>query len=295
MPLILGEDRLIPGFEANLVGLRPGEYDGLRHHVPGRLPGAVAGRPAGPLPGRRSRSCARRSCPRRTTSSPARMGDYADLAELRADVAQRLERNALDRARHEFSDQIIDYAVANATIDLPDILVDQEVEVMHDEFRTTLARQGIARGGLPQGDRADRGRTCTPSSGRAPSSGPRCSSSCRRSPRPRASTVPDAEVEAQVELRAGSLRGPEDRPLLRVRARTQLHPQHAAPDAGRRDAGGPLAGRPSRASGAAASRGRRAVRRRRARSRGGGLDRRHRSRGDPGCPNPPPRADAGDA
>ena len=25
MPLILGEDRLIPGFEANLVGLRPGE------------------------------------------------------------------------------------------------------------------------------------------------------------------------------------------------------------------------------------------------------------------------------
>jgi trigger factor len=63
---------------------------------------------------------------------------------LRADIADRLGRNALDHARHEFADRIIEYAVANATIELPDILVDQEVEVMHDEFRSTLVRQGIA-------------------------------------------------------------------------------------------------------------------------------------------------------
>ena len=31
-----------------------------------------------------------------------------------------------------------------ATIDLPDVLVDQEVEVIHDELRSSLARQGIA-------------------------------------------------------------------------------------------------------------------------------------------------------
>ena len=62
---------------------------------------------------------------------------------LRADIRARLQRNALDRARHAFADRIIEYAVANATVELPDILVDQEVEVMHDEFRATLARQGI--------------------------------------------------------------------------------------------------------------------------------------------------------
>jgi hypothetical protein len=72
------------------------------------------------------------------------MGEYADLPALRADVDDRLRRNALDRARHDFADRIIEYAVANATIDLPDVLVDQEVEVMHDEFRSSLARQGIA-------------------------------------------------------------------------------------------------------------------------------------------------------
>jgi FKBP-type peptidyl-prolyl cis-trans isomerase (trigger factor) len=63
---------------------------------------------------------------------------------MRSAIKERLERNALDKARHHFSDRIIEYAVANSTIDLPDILVDQEVEVMHDEFRGALARQGIS-------------------------------------------------------------------------------------------------------------------------------------------------------
>ncbi|HCS59451.1 MAG TPA: hypothetical protein DIW80_21860 [Gordonia polyisoprenivorans] len=63
---------------------------------------------------------------------------------MRAEIRTRLERNALDRARHEFADRIIEYAVANATVELPEVLIDQEVEVMHDEFKGTLARQGIS-------------------------------------------------------------------------------------------------------------------------------------------------------
>jgi trigger factor len=71
------------------------------------------------------------------------LGAFADLAALRAEVKARLERNALDKARHEFADKIIEYATANATLELPDILVEQEIEIMHDELRGTLARQGI--------------------------------------------------------------------------------------------------------------------------------------------------------
>ena len=62
---------------------------------------------------------------------------------MRVEIKARLERNALDKARHEFADKIIEYATANATLELPDILVDQEVEIMHDELRGSLARQGI--------------------------------------------------------------------------------------------------------------------------------------------------------
>ncbi len=68
---------------------------------------------------------------------------FADMAALRADIRTRLEANARDHARHEFADRIIEYAVANATLEVPDLLVEQEVEVMHDELRMRLAEQGI--------------------------------------------------------------------------------------------------------------------------------------------------------
>ena len=126
------------------------------------------------------------------------MGDFEDLAELRSEIKERLERNALDKARHEFADRIIDYAVANATIDLPDVLVDQEVEVMHDEFRGALARQGISEEAYAQGHRQEPTRTSTPTSGPTPRSGSWSCSCSRRSPRPRASTIADADVEAEV-------------------------------------------------------------------------------------------------
>ena len=74
------------------------------------------------------------------------LGDARRLRLARrpqVDIRRRLEANALDRARHEFADKIIEYAVANATLELPDVLIEQEVEVMHDEFRGSLARQGI--------------------------------------------------------------------------------------------------------------------------------------------------------
>src|SRR3954449_131935 len=143
MPLVIGEDRLIPGFEANLVGLRPGESTEFDITFPEDYPEeTLAGQPAHFAVD--LKELREKILPEADDAFAQNMGEYADLAALKADVEARLSRNALDRARHEFADRIIEYAVANATIELPDVLVDQEVEVMHDEFRTTIARQGIA-------------------------------------------------------------------------------------------------------------------------------------------------------
>jgi len=142
MPLVLGEDRLIPGFEANLVGVGVGESTEFDITFPEDYPEpSLAGQVAHfEVDLKELREKVQPDIDDTFASS---IGAYADLAALRADIRERLGRNALDRARHGFSDQIIEYAVANAELDLPDILVEQEVEVMHDEFRATLARQGI--------------------------------------------------------------------------------------------------------------------------------------------------------
>ncbi|MBA2557307.1 MAG: hypothetical protein H0V12_08210, partial [Chloroflexi bacterium] len=71
------------------------------------------------------------------------LGSYADLSALRAEVGRRLEGNARDKARHDFAERIIEFAVANATVAIPELLIDREVEVMQDELRVRLAEQGI--------------------------------------------------------------------------------------------------------------------------------------------------------
>jgi hypothetical protein len=69
MPLILGQERLIPGFEANLLGLEVG-VDRVRHHLPRRLPGDRAGRQAAHF-AVELKELRRRYCPISTTiSSP---------------------------------------------------------------------------------------------------------------------------------------------------------------------------------------------------------------------------------
>src|SRR5260221_11059850 len=142
MPLILGQERLIPGFEANLLGVEVGGKTSFDIIFPDDYPEPE-------LAGKQAhfeveiRELRQKVQPELDDDFIHTLGDFADLAALRSDVRARLQRNALDRARHGFADRIIEYAVANATVDLPEILVDQEVEGMHDEFRGSIPRQGI--------------------------------------------------------------------------------------------------------------------------------------------------------
>ncbi len=142
MPLIIGQERLIPGFEANLVGLNVGEATEFDITFPEDY-----GEPA--LAGQIAHfsveltELREKIQPELDDDFLASLGSFESLDELKSDIRRRLEGNALDRARHGFADRIIEYAVANATVELPDVLVDQEVEVMHDELKASLARQGI--------------------------------------------------------------------------------------------------------------------------------------------------------
>jgi trigger factor len=142
MPLILGEDRLIPGFEANVVGLKVGESTEFDIAFPDDYPEeSLAGQTAHFAVD--LKELREKVLPAADDAFAQNMGEYADLETFKRDIDGRLRRNALDKARHEFADKIIEYAVSNATIELPEVLVDQEVEVMHDEFRSQLVRQGI--------------------------------------------------------------------------------------------------------------------------------------------------------
>ncbi|HXG39968.1 MAG TPA: trigger factor [Candidatus Limnocylindrales bacterium] len=142
LTLEIGGDDPLPGLSERIVGLRRGESGELETTLPDDYPdSSLAGASV------RIRfevtDLRERILPPLDDEFAQMIGDYPTLADLRAEIRRRLERNALDRARHDFADRIIEYAVANATVELPDALVDQEVELLHDELRGSLARVGL--------------------------------------------------------------------------------------------------------------------------------------------------------
>ena len=142
MPLILGRERFVPGFEENLVGLREGDTKSFSVTFPDDYQEAdLAGKPVDFEVG--ILELREKKMPIADDDFARSLGSYDDLDGLRVEIRARLERNALDRARHNFADRIIDFAVANATLVLPDLLIDSEQDVMLDELKVRLAEQGI--------------------------------------------------------------------------------------------------------------------------------------------------------
>jgi trigger factor len=142
MPLVIGEDRLIPGFEDNLLGAEKGEERDFDIVFPDdyqeeSLRGQTAHFAV------QVKEIREKILPVADDEFARSVGKFADMGELEDELRKRLEENALDHARHEFAEKIIDYATANAKVEPPDVLIDQEIEVMHDELRSALGRQGI--------------------------------------------------------------------------------------------------------------------------------------------------------
>ncbi len=141
-PLVIGAERMIPGFEDQVIGLEEGQSKTFHITFPDDYPDeSLAGRDVEfdvTLLELRHKQL-----PELDDDLAGAVGEYADLAALRAEIRRRLEVNARDDARHAFADRIIEFAVANATVEIPDLLIDREVEVMHDELKARLADQGI--------------------------------------------------------------------------------------------------------------------------------------------------------
>jgi trigger factor len=142
-PLIIGKERMIPGFEANLIGMNEEDERTFSVTFPDdyaeeELQGQEVEFEAKLLELRERR------LPEADDEFAGQVGDFADMAELRVDLQKRMEMNALDKARHGFSDRIIEYASANATLALPEVLVTREIDVMLDELKVRVGEQGIA-------------------------------------------------------------------------------------------------------------------------------------------------------
>jgi trigger factor len=142
MPLVIGNERMIPGFEDQLVGMREEEEKTFTVTFPDDYAEAeLAGQPVEFTV--MVRELRERRLPPLDDGFAQSVGAFNDLAALREELRARMRRSSLDRARHVFADRIIEYATANATVTPPDLLVEREIDVMIDELKVRLAQQRI--------------------------------------------------------------------------------------------------------------------------------------------------------
>jgi len=142
LPLVIGEGRMIAGWEEQLVGMQIGERKAFDVTFPDDyrvedLRGKQAHFEVELLDLRE------RVLPELDDEFARSAGEVETLDALRAEIHDALDKRNQAEARHVFGDRIIEYATANATVDLPEVMIANEVDIMRDELRARLAQQRI--------------------------------------------------------------------------------------------------------------------------------------------------------
>ena len=141
--LELGSGRLIPGFEEQLVGASAGEERTVEVTFPEDYPGGMGGKTA-TFDVTATEVKAKR-LPEIDDQLASEAAGFDTLAELREDIATRLTETDERAIEREFQEAVLDAAVAEAQIDLPDKLVHARAHELLEQTLSALARQGISK------------------------------------------------------------------------------------------------------------------------------------------------------
>jgi trigger factor len=142
--LELGSGRLIPGFEEQLTGASAGDTRTVEVSFPEDYQAEeLAGRDA-QFEVTVNEVRAKR-LPEIDDEFAAEAGGFDTLAELREDIAGRLKTADERVIEREFEQAVLDAAVAEAEVDVPEQLVHARAHELLEETLSALARQGISK------------------------------------------------------------------------------------------------------------------------------------------------------
>ncbi|WP_214878174.1 trigger factor [Exiguobacterium sp. ERU653] len=141
--LEIGSGQFIPGFEEQMIGLTAGEEKDVEVTFPEEYHAEnLAGKPATFKV--KLHEVKAKQVPELDDEFAKDIDEsVSTLDELKASIRERLEAGKKQEAEGTMRDQLVEQATANATIDVPQVLVDQEVDRMVQEFGSRVSSQGI--------------------------------------------------------------------------------------------------------------------------------------------------------
>ena len=141
-PLQLGSNTFIPGFEEQLIGAKAGEEVEVKVTFPAEYHAAeLANKEA--IFKVTVQDVKRKELPAVDDDFVKDASEFNSVEELKADIKNKLEKAAEEKADKEFRNEAIKQAVENATVDIPQVMVDSRVDNMIEDMRVNLENRGM--------------------------------------------------------------------------------------------------------------------------------------------------------
>ena len=141
-PLTIGSGAFIPGFEEQLVGANAGEEKEIHVTFPEEYH-------AEDLKGKEAvfkctvKEIKAKELPTIDDEFAAEVSEFETLDEYKADVKAKIKEEKEKEGKEKQEKQAVDQAIANATMEIPDAMIDTEARQMYEGFAQRIQSQGL--------------------------------------------------------------------------------------------------------------------------------------------------------
>ena len=142
-PLTIGSGSFIPGFEEQLIGAKLGEETEVNVTFPEEYQAKdLAGKAA--VFKCKVNEIKVKELPEADDEFAKDVSEFDTLAEYRDDIRAKLLERKTQEAKREKERKALDKAVENATMEIPDAMVNEQVRRIADDFARRLQTQGLS-------------------------------------------------------------------------------------------------------------------------------------------------------
>lgn len=138
----LQEDKFIPGFISGMVGMNLGETKEITAQFPDPYPNEeLAGKPAKFTVTLKDLKA--KELPPYNDDFAQEVSDKKTMAELRQSLEEKFQQEASDRTKSNQQEALLTELIKHVEIDLPETLIDKEIDAMLTQTAIRLSQQGL--------------------------------------------------------------------------------------------------------------------------------------------------------
>ena len=140
--LKIGSGSFIPGFEEQMIGMNIGEEKDLQVTFPEKYHAEeLAGKAA--VFHVKVNSITETQLPALDDDFAKDISEFDTLEEYKADIRAKLEAQAAERDQNAFTNAVIEKVVTNATVDIPEAMIERQIDSMMRDFEYRLMGNGL--------------------------------------------------------------------------------------------------------------------------------------------------------